>query len=228
MKFIEMKTKQQFYCYIFFLVLIYVVISQAFAIFVAHRPFWLDEWYIISNIKFKSYLEVFNHLEYTQFPRVYLVLLKAFAGLFNFSEVSLRLIPYFCGLIAIVFSYYLAGSVLYKGDKKRRLIFSLLLICNVITAYYLIQVKQYTMELLWALLAIWQYYYYSQDLQIPNRSFSQGTVAILIFLIGPFFSYTYPIAAAPTVLTLAWFWLSTKKNAATFLRFIGPILIFMV
>lgn len=50
------------------------------------RPFWIDEWRIIYNLKFKTAEGLRGPMDFMQqFPRAYLQLIKAFTALFNCS-----------------------------------------------------------------------------------------------------------------------------------------------
>lgn len=221
------------YPFIAFLVMTYVLVSQAYAIFVIHKPFWLDEWYIISNIKFHSYSNIFSSLSYAQeFPRIYLTIIKFFSGMFNFSEPSIRIIPCIMGILAVVFSYYLSRKIIYKTDAKSALLFFLLLLCNATMHNYFIQLKQYTADILFSLLAIWQYGQYCENFNRKNTEMMYCSrnyfFSLLIFFIAPFFSYTYPIVAAPVIFSLGLTWLFTEKNSNSFKTLLLPIMIFLV
>src|SRR5579872_4873160 len=48
------------------------------------KPFWIDEWRVIYNLKYKNFIALFGPLDYMQqFPRVYFELIKAFASPFD-------------------------------------------------------------------------------------------------------------------------------------------------
>ena len=76
------------------------------------RPFWVDEWRIIYNLKFKSEEELWGKLAFMQqFPRLYLSLLKLFTAKLHYSYFSLRLPSFLIGTAAMWGVYRLAGKV---------------------------------------------------------------------------------------------------------------------
>ncbi len=161
------------------------------------RPFWTDEWRLIYNLKFRSTASLWGPLDYTQqCPRVYLQAIKAFTGMFGYSYFSLRLPSFLVGTATIIFSYKLMNQ-LYKPDSVTRFILVFLVISSVTFTDYFVQVKQYTMEILLSIVAIWQM---AAIIRIGNHLFPHKALYAVLcasFFAAPFFSYTYPIAASP-------------------------------
>lgn len=215
------------YDLIVYFIIAFVIISQAYSIFIVQKPFWLDEWFIVGNIKAAPYSHVFSSLNYNQeFPRIYLAIIKFFASQFNFSGPSLRLIPFVIAIIATLFSYFLAKNYLYKNNHQAALLFLLFLICNYTLANYFIFTKQYTMEIFCALLGAWQYYQARQTAITLSLKQKSQFISWAIFFIAPFFSYNYPIIASPIIGLFALTWLFSKKTTQSFLCFITPIFLF--
>ena len=74
--------------------LLFIVCIGTVLVLAQIKPFWVDEWFIIYNLKTKNAAALFGQLEFMQqFPRVYLVLLKSFTSFFNY-RASLKT-PYF-------------------------------------------------------------------------------------------------------------------------------------
>ncbi len=72
------------------------------------KPFWVDEWRVIYNLKYKNAAAIFGPLDFMQqFPRVYLVLIKLFTSFFDYSYFTLRLPSFLVGTFTIIFSYRL-------------------------------------------------------------------------------------------------------------------------
>jgi len=161
------------------------------------RPFWTDEWRLIYNLKFKSPVALWGPLDFTQqFPRVYLELMKAFTWLFDYSYFIMRLPSFLVGTATIFLCYHLMNKI-YKPGKVSRFLFVFILVSSYTFTEYFVQVKQYSMEIFLSLVAIWQLL---EVLEISAKGVRhKGRYALLCFsfLAAPFFSYTYPIAAAP-------------------------------
>lgn len=161
------------------------------------KPFWIDEWRLIWNIKFKTSGELWGRLDYTQqFPRVFLQLIKGFTASLNYSYFSLR-VP---SLLISIASMLLCFRLLYRLFERIRFfhfLFVLILISSETFTDYLVQIKQYEMEIFMGLLALWQL------LELLKLKNSEPTgmfryfILNISFLAAPFFAYTYPVAAAP-------------------------------
>jgi hypothetical protein len=161
------------------------------------RAFWRDEWCIIYNLKFKTPEMLWGPLDFTQqFPRIYLQLLKSFTAHLHYTYFSLRLPSFIIGVAAMIFSYRLMNRIFTRKDAGRYL-FVLMIAANPVFIYYYVQIKQYEMEILLSLIAIWQFLEL-QNIRAVRKSVDfRYWVVCLSFLITPFFSYTYPIAIAP-------------------------------
>jgi uncharacterized membrane protein YeaQ/YmgE (transglycosylase-associated protein family) len=161
------------------------------------KPFGIDEWRLIYNLKYKNATQLWGQLELLQqFPRAYLEAIKLFTAPFDYSYFTLRFPSFVVGTLAIVCSFRLMNRIFGK-QLQTRFLFVLIIASAPAFTEYFIQVKQYTMEILLSLLAIWQLL---QVLEIgkgemlDNKSYY---LLCLTMLIAPFFSYTYPIAIAP-------------------------------
>ncbi len=166
------------------------------------KPFWVDEWRVIYNLKFKTAATIWGPLDFMQqFPRVYIELIKAFTSLFDYSYFTLRLPSYLIGSFAIFFSYRLSGRLYGSGHFNRFLFVMILVSCSTFTEYF-VQVKQYTMDILLSLVAIWQLLSLlaiSSEVELNKRKYA---LVLASFLVVPFFSYTYPIAIVPAFMVL--------------------------
>ena len=159
------------------------------------KPFWVDEWRVIYNLKFKTASTIWGPLDYMQqFPRVYIELIKAFSSRFDYSYFTLRLPSYLVGTFTIFFSYRLMNKIYRPGHLNRFLFVMILISCGTFTGYF-VQVKQYTMDILLSLVALWQLISLLELNEKPNKK--QYILLCATFLIVPFFSYTYPLAIAP-------------------------------
>lgn len=180
------------------IVTLFVVVAWGLVSVVAEvRPFWVDEWRIIYNLKFKTPEEIWGKLAFMQqFPRVYLFVLKLFAATFNYSYFSLRLPSYLIGLSTIAAIYKLSNKLYSTANNSRLLMVMMLVSCGTFTEYF-VQVKQYTMDLFLCVIAIHQLLYLSGYGSGKKVNVAGYSLLCLSFLVAPFFSYTYSIAIAP-------------------------------
>lgn len=166
------------------------------------KPFWLDEWNIIYNLKTKTHSQLWGHLEYMQqFPRVYLQIIKYITSPFEYSYSSLRLPSFVVHTAGLIFCFILSGRIFGKQNAYR--FFWLLIYASYSTSIeYFVQVKQYTMEMLLALTALWQLLELLHT-EAKNIQFTHYIFLCLLFTVIPFFSYTYPICFAALCFTIA-------------------------
>jgi hypothetical protein len=166
------------------------------------RPFWVDEWRIVYNLKFKTVEELWGPLAYMQqFPRAYISLLKWWTEGQGYSYFSLRLPSLLVALAAMLAVYKLARRVWPADNHRRYLLVLMLVSCGTFTEYF-VQIKQYTMDLFLAVLALWQLVWL---LNIGERGLKSIAGYLLLcagLLVSPFFSYTYPIVIAPVFLVV--------------------------
>jgi len=195
-----------------FVTVVFIACVGALFVIAPARPFWIDEWFTIYNLKTKSAAELMGPLDLMQqFPRVYLVLLKWFVSFFDYSYVSLRLPSYVISLLTIVLSYRVMNKIFGKQIVARHL-FVLILISSYTFTEYFVQAKQYSMDIFLSVFAVWQLVAL-QEIK-PGHATSPGRYAFLCisFLIVPFLSYPYTIAIAP-VFVVAMFRCISLLNA---------------
>jgi len=175
----------------------FIICIGAVMVIAPIKPFWVDEWFIISSLKTKSSAELMGQLNFMQqFPRIYLELFKSFSSFFNYSYSALRLPSFLVSAATIILSYKVMKK-LYGQQVFTRYLFVLLLASSFTFCEYFVEVKQYAMDILLSVVAIWQL--------IELLNLGAGKIVNIrkyIFLcagffIAPFFSYTYPIAIAP-------------------------------
>jgi hypothetical protein len=192
------------------------------------KPFWLDEWYIIDNLKSKTGQQLWgplNHIQ--QFPRAYLWLVKQFTETFNYSYVSLRFFPFLAGTASVLLVMHL-GKLIFGKDNLHRYLFVLLFVSFHTAIRYFVQTKQYTMEMFLMAAGLWQ-------LIIFHRFFHGGSnkvhysLSCLILAVAPFFSYTYPMVATPIAGSLFFElmtrWMEKRRKDVGFLLL--PLLAFV-
>ncbi len=161
----------------------------------AIQPFWLDEWFIIQNLKFRTPEALWGKLEYMQqFPRLYLQAFKVISGTFHYSYSSLRLPSFIVHTAGVILCLSL-GRKLFKGYAPAVFTFVLIYISFKTSLDYFVQVKQYTMEMFLGLVAIWQLMSIHQILNRERLSIPHWVMLYVSMAVVTFFSYTYPITA---------------------------------
>ncbi len=81
------------------------------------KSLWLDEAALALNVLDKSFLELFQPLQYAQSaPPLFLCLTKVLVSIFGPGERVLRFIPFFCSLASIVAFWFLVDEVFVKKD----------------------------------------------------------------------------------------------------------------
>ena len=181
-------------------IIIYLLCFGIAMAFFPIRPFWNDEWRLIYNLKFKNVHQLWGTLDLLQqCPRVYLTVLKEITSFFDYSYISMRL-PALVMAIASIFLLFHLKKKIFPGDTVFSHLFILILISSQTFTDYLVQVKQYEVEIFVSLLALWQLV---TLLEICGNGKSANNykyfLLCLSFAVAPFFSYTYPIAVAPVI-----------------------------
>jgi hypothetical protein len=178
-----------------FTIIVFVLYGLVITIFPL-LPFWIDEWMLLDNIKFKTPAQLWGILAHTQqFPRVYLQLVKYFSAACDYSYFSLRLPSFIVHCCGIALLYRLSDRI-FRQDNLSRFLWMLIYISFNTSIHYFVQVKQYTMEMALSLVAIWQLL----TLLRAEKEQLPASVLVLLFLsfgLCTFFSYTYPIVLAP-------------------------------
>ncbi len=196
------------------------------------RPFWVDEWRIIYNLKFKTAAQLWGPLDFMQqFPRAYITPIKWFTSRYGYSYTVLRLPSYLVGLSVIIFCYRLMNRIYSQGNFNRFLFVLVLISCSTFTDYF-VEIKQYTMELLLSLVAIWQLMALLEiNIATPLH---KGRCVLLCasFLAAPFFSYSYPVAIAPVFMVVFVQYMCAPRDAKSsgkifFMKFFPLLLCFI-
>ena len=118
--------------------------------------FWGDEAALALNVINKSYLELFKSLDYLQVaPPIFLVMSK-FIMLDSLRDFSLRLIPLVSGIISLPLFYKFIS--MFSKNKRVVYISTFLFSFNMTAIVYCAQFKQYSVELLVALLLLIIFY----------------------------------------------------------------------
>jgi hypothetical protein len=131
---------------------IYGLVLTCFPVF----PFWIDEWLLLDNLKFKSAGQLWHGLDRTQqFPRVYLEIIKYFAAACDYSYFSLRLPSFLAHCFGLVLLCRLSRRLL-PSDNLPRFLWVMIYVSFSTSIHYFVQLKQYTMEMTLSLVGIWQ------------------------------------------------------------------------
>ncbi|MFA5156579.1 MAG: hypothetical protein WC532_04230 [Candidatus Omnitrophota bacterium] len=132
-----------------FPVFIYSAIIFYFFICTLHlilrRPPWLDEIFLINNLKELSPAGIFGPLKYSQgFPRLYLFIIQNLSRAFNYGVISLRALPFVFMITG--FGLWLAAFRKQYGRGDAYLLFILCWCGSWFMTYYAAEFKQYSAD----------------------------------------------------------------------------------
>jgi len=180
-----------------FLVVYLLGFALAMALFEI-RPFWNDEWRLIYNLKFKSEKELWGVLDLLQeCPRTYLICLKKITSFFDYSYQSLRF-PALITAAAGIFLMFRLRKLIFPSPTINGYLFILILLSSQTFTDYIVQTKQYEMELFLTLAALLQLKaFYDLRFGMMKVGSIRYILLCLSLIVAPFFSYTYTIAVLP-------------------------------
>jgi hypothetical protein len=177
----------------------FFIVAGAVTVFFEIKPFWLDEWFLIDNLKFKSAWELWGRLDHVQqFPRLYLQLLDWFAASLDYSYAALRLPSFLVHTLGILVCYRLSAR-LFSDRRLDRYLWVLIFISFKTSIQYFVQVKQYTMEMALGVVGLWQLLSLLETAKGNRKNPWAYALLCASFVVVPFFSYTYPIVVAPAI-----------------------------
>lgn len=117
--------------------------------YVSNRSLWGDEAMLVLNLVERSYLELLQPLDYNQAaPPGFLWIEKLAIQLFGNNEYALRLFPFLAGLVSLWAFYKLATRYTSAVAAPIAII---LFSCLKYTLYYATEVKQYSSDVMVAL-----------------------------------------------------------------------------
>jgi hypothetical protein len=193
------------------------------------KGFWLDEWFILYNIKFHTYSGLFNNLYYSQqFPRVYLSTVKFIAEIFNYNYFAIRVLPFSFQIVNIFLIYFLISKVVFPSDKFKALLFVLFFLSFHTTFFYFSQLKAYTADIFFTLMSVWYFYFLSKNYKSLSISSIRYLGMLFFIFSGIFLSYTFPIVFAPILIFLFLTFLSEIREHKISLKSILPMAVFIV
>jgi hypothetical protein len=86
---------------------------------------------------------------------------------------------------------------MYPGKDWLQYLFPIIIASSVPFTKYFVQTKQYTMDMLLAVLAIWQFLELFRQIHARRLALRRYFVLCVSLFVAPFFSYTYSIAIIP-------------------------------
>ncbi|MFH1772623.1 MAG: hypothetical protein ABH872_07400 [Candidatus Omnitrophota bacterium] len=153
----------------------------------SQRPLWLDENFVLGNIKSLNYAEIFGPLKDNQaFPRAYLLLVKLVSRPFNYNSLSLRLLP----LIFMVLAFFVWKRV--YGRELKNNFHKLIAVFSFASAYYITyyasELKHYSMDVLVA--GLFCLYLSAQNRLLSGKPSKRFIVATAVLPFTFFLSYS--------------------------------------
>jgi hypothetical protein len=167
-----------------------LIIIAGVARYAGQPSFWLDEAFVAVSLRSPTPDTIFAQLEYGQFfPRIYLAAIALLREIFGYRIWALRLLPFLSFTVAsLLWARVLARRA--RSFAALNLLASALLIGSSLWLDQAIQLKQYTLDVLLALIP----FLISDDRF--TRSLASGKRRwLLVILATPcLLSYTYPVA----------------------------------
>ncbi len=153
----------------------------------SQRPLWLDENFILENIKSLNLGETLGPLKNCQaFPRIYLIVIKYLSQKFNYNTLSLR----FFALISMLSAFFIWAKI-YKRELPYKW-HSLLALFSFASSYYLSyyasELKHYSMDVL--VIGIFCLYLAYQKQYLDKRLSKFFIITTLLLPFTIFFSYS--------------------------------------
>jgi hypothetical protein len=146
--------------------------------FFYNRSLWLDEAFIANNLINRSFLELLHPLDDNQVaPILYLFLQKLMIVVFNYNELSFKILP----LIFYIFSALLFYKIIhhyFSNDLVKILVFSIFS-TNYVLIYYSSEIKQYIFDVF---VTLWLYNLSIKLLEHKNHKFICFAGIVSIFL----------------------------------------------
>lgn len=178
-----------------------IIISYLFIClsgFFSRRPPWLDEIYLINNLKELRPWELFGPLRYGQgFPRAYLFIIHNLSSVFNYNVLSLRILPFIFMLTG--FGIWLEIFRKARGRGDGYLLFMLCWCGSVYMTYYASEFKHYSADVFAA--GVFTYFILKQKESSGLPCLKAGIILQYLFLpLLVLFSYT----AYFFILIVAW------------------------
>ena len=163
---------------------------------------FFDECALAINVQHRSYAALSQQLSYDQAaPLGFLYILKALTGVLGFSGHALRLVPLICGLFAIGLFYLLTRQIL----SGWALVAANVLMClNQTAISYCAQTKQYSLELMVAVIML----LLSRPLFDPDCRPKVFWINAVVLGLLPWFSFTavFVLAGISLALVLGEIW----------------------
>lgn len=159
-----------------FLIVLFGLVLRLFAI---NQSFWLDEATSALVVRDFSLTEIFTKFLPGDFhPPLYYVFLKGWSAVFGYSELALRSMSLFFGLLSIVLVFFVTQRLF--ENKKISYLASTLLATSGLHVYYSQEARMYSMATFFVLLAI---YYFQSILKKDARLGEWLVFSLLLALV---------------------------------------------
>ncbi|MBW4579548.1 MAG: glycosyltransferase family 39 protein [Tildeniella nuda ZEHNDER 1965/U140] len=180
---------------------IFLRISQ----YLNNRSLWGDEVMLVLNLLNRSYLELLRPLDYDQAaPPGFLWIEKTAIQVFGNSEYSLRLFPLIAGIVSMIAFYYLSKWAVSTIAVPIALI---LFACSKFILYFSTETKQYSSDVMLALLLCLLLIPLRGKLLAKGRSLLLGVIGAIVV----WFSHPAVFVLAG-IETANWITLSSEKR----------------
>lgn len=192
--------------------------SFVLRIFALNQSLWHDEAIGALVARNNTYIGIFtNYIRLDNHPPLYYLTLKAWAELFGFSEVSLRMLSILFGIGTLFFLYLIAKKI-FKDSKINTSVPVILLALSPLHIYFSQEVRMYAMAALFATLS-----FYSFLLTLEGNK--KGWILFSVSLVLMLFSDYMPVFLLPVYWIYAAIKIRDKKWWMSFLLSQMPLVI---
>ena len=205
------------------LVLIFVIgILVRLFFYIKNSSLWLDEASLAINVVQGSYIDLLGGLKLLQAsPPAFTIISKFLVNIFpieNFfiRDLILRFLPFISGVLSI-FAFYSLLKIVFKNNQNAILTGLFFLALNPAAVLYSVQYKQYSLELLVAIVLL--IIFYKILLLNQNKWYYS-----LIIALAPWFSYSSFFIIISGLFGLLWS--SRKKFVTLIIPFIFSCLVY--
>lgn len=207
---------ERFSKYLYILVLALILLLGCFLrirLYILNPGLHHDEANLALNLMNNSFAELFIPLERNQICPPFFMIVSKFIYRFlkfnncaEFSDMLLRTFPLISG-ISVMFLFPLLLNSIYK-NKLLNIIGTLVLALNKFAVYYSCVFKQYSFELLIAVLIILIFY----NLNLSKENFNKNIFLFILLGLSPLLSYSSYFFIIGIAIYLIYSYLKSKEN----------------
>jgi hypothetical protein len=183
-------------------------------LFIYNPSFFCDETALVLNVINRSFSELFQGLDHMQVaPPLFLVTAKILYNILNIGDdlyardLIFRIFPFVCGVVCIpLFMYFV--HLLFK-NKYFTILSAFIFVLNPVLIDYSSEFKQYSCELMFALLLLIIFY------SFEKYNFIKSSGAVFIICLAPWFSISSWFIITAGCLWLIYLYITNKPDSTS-------------